>query len=359
MDASGTSPARPGGMFIFQEEHNELVPMSTPASSVALPPPRLPEDFPLLLGGEGSRWGLASPHGPWCNEAKALAQSWWLHDARYALLALIRSGVSLQTCAGRLKGFLLTGEEPPGTPLSGAMACPFPDADVLEAVWDQLCDMCHPGACVPSPREVHRRLSRQVLSIPRLAHWVRKGRASQVTGFLLSSQWDFLMRRPHHEPLRQAPLMPTAPQADSQLEPAPKATAAMHDEWFASRAPAVLTAHLLLGGQRNEALVTMGVDSTDNIDHLIIEEMMAEDIQNVPAAACMQEMDLLNRSWQAFASSRAERAARKQLVVQARRACQSERSQKRHQRELLLAAPPVGKQSLGHARRQQVCRRNQ
>jgi hypothetical protein len=267
--------------------------------------------------------------------------------------------VSLQTCAGRLKGFLLAGEELPSTPLSGAMACPFPDADVLEAVWDQLCDMCHPGDCVPSPREVHRRLSRQVLGIPRLAHWVRKGRASQVTGFLLSSQWDFLMRRPHQEPLRQAPLMPTAPQADSQLEPAPKATAAMHDEWFASRAPAVLTAHLLLGGQRNEALVTMGVDSTDNIDHLIIEEMMAEDIQNVPAAACMQEMDLLNRSWQAFASSRAERAARKQLVVQARRACQSERSQKRHQRELLLAAPPVGKQSLGHTKRQQVCRRNQ
>lgn len=122
----------------------------------------------------------------WEQELQDLSGDWWRNVAPYARLALTRAGIPKEAFADRLRALLM--------PSAIAPVCPFPNADVLRPVWDDLVRRMPSELYFPNFRDVLLKISHQVLSVPQLAQWVREGCGGCIVEFLLASQRDFLLR---------------------------------------------------------------------------------------------------------------------------------------------------------------------
>lgn len=313
--------------------------LSVGTSLSSLPPPKLQDELD---------WPGSHCMPSWPRQARLCAAAWWQQSARYALLALGRAGLPRESLARELWALLVPDESSLEDPRTRVAACPFPDADVVEALWDQLCDMYHARSFLYDFGTVLWRITEQVLTLPHLACWVRRGRASQVVGFLLSSQCEFLQRPSPRSPPRWPWAEEHSVQEEEPLDGclsddcSHEAVKALYERWFATRAPAAITANRLLTGELClEALASEGDGGhpEGSLPQLVREEvMMTEGGAEAGEVTCRQEMEALRRSWLYFRAMEAERAARRRSVLQARAAARLEREQRQRARRLQRAA---------------------
>lgn len=231
-------------------------------------------------------------------------------------------------------------------------ACPFPDADVVEALWDQLYDAYHARRFLRDFDAVLGRITEQVLSLPRLTWWVRRGRASQVVHFLLSSQHEFLLQAaPWPNPLTCEHSSSTVSRTPDQqgglgceLDEDGHGTdgEALYNLWFATRAPAAITAHRLLSGEIClEAVESkdIGCQIEDGLPQLVREEvMMTEGGAEAGEVTCHKEMEVLRHSWLCFRTAEVQRAEQRRSALRARVATRLEREQRHRTRRLQRAS---------------------
>mmetsp|Transcript_30205 Transcript_30205/g.93775 ORF Transcript_30205/g.93775 Transcript_30205/m.93775 type:complete len:366 (-) Transcript_30205:396-1493(-) len=319
--------------------------LSSRTSLSSLPPPTLQEVLD---------WPGACTAPSWPRQARLRSVAWWRQVAQQALLALGRVGLPREVLARELRALLVPSERALEDPRLRLAACPFPGADVEEALWDQLSDAYHAHCFLYDFGDILGRISDQVLGLPRLTWWVRQGRASQVVNFLLSSQQEFLQRPsprpPPRWPWAEACAWPLSPGAEGAGGPGSEgsereegereAVEALYDCWFTARAPAAVAAHRLLSGELClEALSAGGGSRPEGgLPPLVHEEvMMTESGAEAGEATCRQEMEALRRSWLCFRSAEAERAEHRRSVLRERAAARLEREQRQRARRLQRA----------------------